>query len=85
VHCSSKKCFFITGERLDFLFRQHLLDGKTLKIGGPGYVGTFPEYRDKGIGLTMVKKATQILKDEAYDYSYYPLYLCGTVVCKAWV
>ncbi len=46
------------------------VNGQKLKIGGPGCVGTLPEYRDKGIGLIMVKKATQILKDEGYDYSY---------------
>jgi len=48
----------------------HAVNGQKLKIGGPGCVGTLPEYRDRGIGLTMVKKATQILKDEGYDYSY---------------
>lgn len=48
----------------------HEVNGQILKIGGPGCVGTLPEYRNKGIGLTMVKKATQILKDEGYDYSY---------------
>ena len=46
------------------------INGQTLKIGGPGCVGTLPQYRDKGIGLMMVKKATQILKEEGYDYSY---------------
>lgn len=46
------------------------INGQKLKIGGPGCVGTLPEFRDRGIGLTMVKKATQILKDEGYDYSY---------------
>lgn len=46
------------------------INGQVLKIGGPGCVGTLPEYRDKGIGLMMVKKATQILKEEGYDYSY---------------
>ncbi|MBO7531565.1 MAG: hypothetical protein J6T50_07145, partial [Lachnospiraceae bacterium] len=40
------------------------------KIGGPGCVGTVPEYRDRGIGLTMVRNVTQILRDELYDYSY---------------
>ncbi len=41
-----------------------------MKVGGPGCVGTIPEYRDKGIGLTMVKHVTRILKEEGYDYSY---------------
>lgn len=48
----------------------HEIKGQKLKIGGPGCVGTIPEYRDKGIGLTMVKRVTQILKDGGYDYSY---------------
>ena len=48
----------------------HEINGHALKIGGPGCVGTLPEYRDKGIGLTMVKQVTQILKNEGYDYSY---------------
>ncbi len=48
----------------------HEVNGSKLKIGGPGCVGTLPKYRNKGIGLIMVKKATQILKDEGYDYSY---------------
>lgn len=48
----------------------HEINGRALKIGGPGCVGTLPEYRDRGIGLTMVKLVTQILKEEGYDYSY---------------
>lgn len=48
----------------------HNVGGRKIKVGGPGCVGTLPEYRDKGIGLTMVKQVTQILKDEGYDYSY---------------
>lgn len=48
----------------------HEVNGQIFKIGGPGCVGTLPKYRNKGIGLMMVKKATQILKDEGYDYSY---------------
>lgn len=46
------------------------INGQILKIGGPGCVGTLPEYRNRGIGLMMVKKATQILMEEGYDYSY---------------
>ena len=48
----------------------HQINGRGLKVGGPGCVGTIPEYRDKGIGLTMVKHATRILEEEGYDYSY---------------
>ncbi|MCM1166773.1 MAG: GNAT family N-acetyltransferase [Lachnospiraceae bacterium] len=49
---------------------EHSVNGRNLKIGVPGCVGTVPEYRNKGIGLTMVKCATQILKDEGCDISY---------------
>ena len=41
-----------------------------IKIGGPGCVGTIPEYRRQGIGLKMVQKATEILKERGYDLSY---------------
>ncbi|MCR5343656.1 MAG: GNAT family N-acetyltransferase [Butyrivibrio sp.] len=44
--------------------------GISYKIGGPGCVGTVPEYRKRGIGLVMINKATQILKDLGYDISY---------------
>ena len=41
-----------------------------LRVGGPGCVGTLPEYRRQGIGLKMVQNVTAILKDEGYDLSY---------------
>lgn len=46
------------------------INGRNIRVGASGCVGTLPEYRDKGIGLTMVKNATQILKDEGFDYGY---------------
>ena len=49
---------------------EHLLDGRLMKIGGPGCVGTVPEYRKRGIGLVMVRDVTRILKEEGYDLSY---------------
>ena len=49
---------------------EHLLDGERLRIGGPGCVGTVPAYRNRGIGLMMVRDVTQILKDEGYQISY---------------
>lgn len=48
----------------------HSISGRELKIGGPGCVGTVPEYRKKGIGLEMVRRVTQILKEDGFDYSY---------------
>lgn len=67
-------CGYIDGKIASFCMIEdkgtHNIDGKVLKIGGPGCVGTLPEYRNMGIGLTMVGKVTQILKEEGYDYSY---------------
>ena len=67
-------CGYIDGKIASFCMIEnmgtHLLDGRTQKIGGPGCVGTVPEYRRRGIGLQMVKDVTQILKDEGYDISY---------------
>ena len=41
-----------------------------LHIGGPGCVGTVPEYRRQGIGLEMVRLATQTLRQEGFDLSW---------------
>lgn len=41
-----------------------------LRIGGPGCVGTLPEYRKKGIGLEMVRRATNMLAEEGFDISW---------------
>lgn len=38
-----------------------------LHIGGPGCVGTIPEYRKHGIGLEMVRLATEVLKRDGFD------------------
>ena len=67
-------CGFINGKIASFCIienmGEHFLDGRRIKIGGPGCVGTVPEYRKKGIGLMMVRNVTQILKEERYDFSY---------------
>lgn len=67
-------CGYIDGEVVSFCVIEdmgtHDISGHPYKIGGPGCVGTLPECRNKGIGLTMIKNVTQILKDEGYDYSY---------------
>lgn len=67
-------CGYVNGKVASFCLVENKgkynINGHELKIGGPGCVGTLPEYRNKGIGLTMVKKVTQILKEESYDYSY---------------
>lgn len=41
-----------------------------LRIAGPGCVGTVPEYRRRGIGLEMVRRATETLKREGFDLSW---------------
>lgn len=48
----------------------HYADGKQLHIGGPGCVGTIPEYRRKGIALKMVQNVTRILFTAGYDISW---------------
>lgn len=67
-------CGYVDGKIASFCLVEdmgiHNIDGCEMKIGGPGCVGTLLEYRHKGIGLTMVKHVTQILKEEGYDYSY---------------
>lgn len=67
-------CGYLDGKAVSFCIVEdmgiHNVGGQACKIGGPGCVGTLPEYRDRGIGLMMVQKVTQILKEEGYDYSY---------------
>ncbi len=41
-----------------------------LRIGGPGCVGTVPEYRRRGIGLEMVRLATETLRRDGFDLSW---------------
>lgn len=75
-NCKNEKfyCGYVDGKIASFCIienmGEHTVNGQTYKIGGPGCVGTLPEYRNMGIGLTMIMNATKILKDEGYDYSY---------------
>ncbi len=48
----------------------YTVGGRTLKIGGPGCVGTVPDYRRRGIGLRMVQDVTELLRLRGFDYSY---------------
>lgn len=41
-----------------------------LHIGGPGCVGTVPEFRRRGIGLEMVRLATETLRQDGFDLSW---------------
>lgn len=67
-------CGFVNGEVVSFCMvedmGEHEYFGHKLKIGGPGCVGTIPEYRRLGIGLEMIRRVTLILKKEGYDISY---------------
>lgn len=67
-------CGYLDGKIASFCLVEdmgvHDVGERKIKVGGPGCVGTLPECRNKGIGLTMVKKVTHILKEEGYDYSY---------------
>lgn len=41
-----------------------------LHIGGPGCVGTIPEFRRRGVGLEMVRLATERLQQNGFDLSW---------------
>ena len=41
-----------------------------LHIGGPGCVGTIPEFCGQGIGLEMVRLATETLRQDVFDLSW---------------
>lgn len=41
-----------------------------LHIGGPGCVGTIPEFRRQSIGLEMVRLATKALRQDGFDLSW---------------
>lgn len=40
------------------------------RVGMPGCVGTVPKYRDRGIGIEMIARVTQYLKDRGMDISF---------------
>ncbi len=63
-------CAFDGGRPVSFCIVEPMKSYASLKIGGPGCVGTVPAYRKKGIGLRMVQLATDILKKQGYDLSY---------------
>ena len=67
-------CGYLDGEVTSFCqiedFGEHKLGETMVRIGGPGCVGTLPEFRNRGIGLSMVREVTRILGDEGYDCSY---------------
>ena len=67
-------CGYVDGRVASFClvedFGEHVVNGVRCRIGGPGCVGTLAEYRNRGIGLSMIRNVTEILRDEFFDYSY---------------
>lgn len=41
-----------------------------LRVGGPGCVGTIPDCRGQGIGLELVRRATETLRRDGFDLSW---------------
>lgn len=63
-------CAFDNGKVVSFCLVDGFGEYNGLKVGGPGCVGTIPDYRRQGIGLKMVQNATVILQKEGYDISH---------------
>lgn len=63
-------CGCLEGKIASFCMISGMGTHSGLKIGGPGCVGTVPEFRRRGIGLEMVRRVTLILKAEGYDLSW---------------
>ena len=73
-NCSRIFCAMVDGEIASFCIAEdmgvHTLNGRKIKIGGPGCVGTVKKFRRKGIGLSMVQKVSQILKEEGFEIGW---------------
>ena len=63
-------CAFDEGRIASFCALTDMGFAQGLHIGGPGCVGTLPAWRKKGIGLEMVRRATEIFAREGYDVSW---------------
>ena len=67
-------CGYCGGEITSFCIvddmGERTVNGRKIRVGGPGCVGTVPEFRRRGIGLAMVARVTEILADEGFDVSY---------------
>ena len=63
-------CAYDKGKIVSFCILEDMGTYDRVHIGGPGCVGTVPEYRKRGIGLEMVRQATEILSKEGYDLSW---------------
>ena len=60
-------CAYAGDEIASFCFLGEMGRVGDLRVGGPGCVGTVPEYRKQGIGLRMVQIGTEILKQDGFD------------------
>ena len=67
---NSAFCAFMDERPVSFCIVEPMGVFDSVKVGGPGCVGTVPAFRKKGIGLRMVQLVTGILKSEGYDLSY---------------
>ena len=63
-------CAFVDGRVAAFCLVEDMCTFQGLRVGGPGCVGTLPEFRRQGIGLKMVQNATALLRDRGFDLSY---------------
>lgn len=62
-------CAFERGQVVSFCILDDFGTYECLRIGGPGCVGTLPSHRRRGVGLKMVQKATDILREDGFDLS----------------
>ena len=63
-------CAFAGRKVVSFCILDDMGRHSGLRIGGPGCVGTVPEYRRRGIGLETVRLATALLRREGFDRSW---------------
>ena len=63
-------CAFDKDKVVSFCILDDMGDHLGFHIGGPGCVGTIPEYRRQGIGLEMIRRATKYFKDNGFGISF---------------
>lgn len=63
-------CAFDGEKIVDFCNLADMGQVNGLHIGGPGCVGMVPEYRERGIGLEMVRRATETFRRDGFDLSW---------------
>lgn len=63
-------CAFDGDKIIAFCCLSEMGEYKGLRVGGPGCVGTIPAYRKQGIGLEMVRLATEQLQKDGYALSW---------------